>query len=246
MRITDCEMAHLVVNEARAEDALRGVAAGQLVEQARRLAEKAEELLEQAVIAERQRDTPWEQIGQALGGLSKSAAHKRYGAIVNEWAAHYDGTSTEDEDTGEEVLGPATPFVVAYRLVERTWKEAEEIIGDQDLLAALRNATVAASGTSSPRTGDQRAMTAEGEDSGLPFLTGNSGMGRSAALAALVARRQEAGQSARSAAAHLFEAFTTSSERRYPFEPSSLEARLTIVEHQVAALLAHRATYDKA
>lgn len=239
-------MAHLVVNEARAEDALKGVAAGQLVEQARRLAEKAEELLEQAVIAERQRDTPWEQIGQALGGLSKSAAHKRYGAIVNEWAAHYDGTSTEDENTGEEALGPAAPFVVAYRLVERTWKEAEKIIDDQDLLAALRNATIAASGTDSPLPGDQRVMTPQGEEPELPFLTDRSGRGRAAAFTALVTRRQEASQSARSAAAHLFEAFAASSERGYPFEPSSLEARLTIVEHQVAALLADRASYGKA
>lgn len=68
MRITDCERAHIVVSGARGENARQAAAPGQLVEQARRLAEKAEELLEQAVIAERARNTSWDQIGQALGG----------------------------------------------------------------------------------------------------------------------------------------------------------------------------------
>lgn len=238
-------MAHLVVSKARATDALQTIAAGQLVEQARRLVKKAEELLEQAVIAERQRDTSWEQIGQALGGLSKSAAHKRYGPLLAEWAEHYDGTTTEDEDSGKESLGPDAPFVVAYQLVEWTWKEAEEIIDDQDLLAALRNATVAASGASASRPRDRSNVTSEGEEPRVTLLTASSGSGKSAALAALAARYREADQSAASAAAQVFGVFGAPTERGHQLERSSLEARLTIVEHQVAALLADRAAGDK-
>ncbi|MGP8303600.1 hypothetical protein ACTPOK_37900 [Streptomyces inhibens] len=184
MRITDCDRAHLVVSEARAENARQAVAPGQLVEQAMRLMEKAEELVEQAVVAERQRNTSWDQIGQALGGLSKSAAHKRYGVVVNNWLHHSDGTSTEDEDTGEELLGEFASFDMAYTLVERTWAEADEIVHDQDLLNDLRRATLAASGQPGHPEEDLMAV-----DSGQPrrsIVWASTGSGKTQAMATLL------------------------------------------------------------
>ncbi|MFH8483994.1 hypothetical protein [Streptomyces longisporoflavus] len=153
MRISDCDRAHITVSEARAENVRVTTAPGQLVAQARRLAEKAQELVDQAVIAERQRDTSWEQIGAALGGLSKSAAHKRYGTLVTEWAEYLDTTTTDDEDSqGQNIL--ASPFSIAYALVERTWKEADSVIHAQELLEELNNATVAVSGAAEMTTDD--------------------------------------------------------------------------------------------
>ncbi|MFI1176942.1 hypothetical protein [Streptomyces melanogenes] len=184
MRITDCDRAHLVVSESRAENARQAVAPGQLVEQAMRLMEKAEELVEQAVIAERQRSTSWDQIGQALGGLSKSAAHKRYGVIVSSWLDDSDGTSTEDEDSGEELLGDFALFDMAYTLVERTWAEADEIVHDQDLLNDLRRATLAASGQ--PGHPEEDLMDL---DSGQPHrgvVWASAGSGKSQAMANLL------------------------------------------------------------
>ncbi|MGY1437053.1 hypothetical protein [Streptomyces reniochalinae] len=239
MRITDCDRAHLVVNEAQAHEALQAIGPGQLVVQARRLMEKAEELLEQAVIAERQRDTSWEQVGEALGGLSKSAAHKRYGAAVNDWASHYDGTSTEDEVSGQEVFGRNSSFVVAYRLVERTWEEAEEIVDDQELLADLREATTAASGAGSPWSGSH--VSAPDRDDEEQLIVTGTGTGKSFALASLVTKYHHFGQRGIAAAPHLFGG--PSDDQRHP-DQALLEARLAIVEHQVAALLADRDVQD--
>ncbi|MGW3560032.1 N-6 DNA methylase [Streptomyces sp. NPDC000963] len=145
MRIKDCDRAHLVVSEARAERARTASAPGELVRQAKRLVEKAEELLEQAVIAERERGTSWEKIGQAIGGQSKSAAHKRYAPALTEHLECVDVTTVEDEDSGQEV--PIFHrFLLAYGLLENTWNEVKQIVESQDVLDHLREATVAASG----------------------------------------------------------------------------------------------------
>ncbi|AEN10766.1 MULTISPECIES: hypothetical protein [unclassified Streptomyces] len=145
MRIKDCDRAHLVVSEARAERARTASAPGELVRQAKRLVEKADELLEQAVIAERERGTSWERIGQALGGQSKSAAHKRYAPALTEHLECVDATTVEDEDSGEELL-VSHSFLVPYGLLENTWNEAKQIVESQEALDHLREATVATSG----------------------------------------------------------------------------------------------------
>lgn len=52
---------------------------GQFVQQANTLRDQAENLLKRAVAHERALGTSWEQIGQALGGVSRSAAQQRFG-----------------------------------------------------------------------------------------------------------------------------------------------------------------------
>jgi hypothetical protein len=233
MRITDCERAHIVVSGARGENARQAAAPGQLVEQARRLAEKAEELLEQAVIAERARNTSWDQIGQALGGLSKSAAHKRYGSVYNEWNVHLDGTSTEDEDTGAEILGEYANFDIAYALLERTWGEIDEVVADQELLYDLRNATLAASGQSA-QTGGQSdggrdALEAtETARKGVVFTS--TGSGKTQALAYLLTKHPWYWQDMPAIQANSNLAYVTAAEH------SALEARLAAVERRLDEL----------
>ncbi|MGW6275450.1 hypothetical protein [Streptomyces sp. NPDC055060] len=159
MRLTGRDGEHVTISDVRAENARATTAPGQLVAQARRLAEKAQELVDQAVIAERHRDTSWEEIGAALGGLSKSAAHKRYGKLVSEWGEQVDGVDVVDEDEGPQDLNSL--FSIAYALVEQTWQEADSIVRAQDLLAELNNATLAVSGSHGTVSG--AATASEGE-----------------------------------------------------------------------------------
>lgn len=231
MRITDCERAHIVVSRARGENARQAAAPGQLVEQARRLAEKAEELLEQAVIAERARNTSWDQIGQALGGLSKSAAHKRYGNVYSEWGAHLDGTSTEDEDTGTEILGEYADFDIAYALLERTWGEIDEVVADQELLYDLRNATLAASGqlaqTGGQSDGGRDALDEATETTRKGVVFGYTGSGKTQAFVDLITKHPGYWSYVSAIQANSNLAYVTAAEH------SALEARLAAVERRL-------------
>ena len=57
---------------------------GDLVEQAERLVHAAQEVRLLAVVAERARGVSWETIGEALGGVSKQAAQKRFSERVEQ------------------------------------------------------------------------------------------------------------------------------------------------------------------
>jgi hypothetical protein len=58
---------------------------GEAVQEAAIIMERAQELLERAVIWERERATPWSTIGEALGDITKQAAQERFGDVVNAW-----------------------------------------------------------------------------------------------------------------------------------------------------------------
>ncbi|WP_307160599.1 hypothetical protein [Streptomyces rishiriensis] len=125
-------------------------APGQLLRQAKRLLDQAQKLVDQAVIAERMKDTSWETIGEVLGGVTKSAAQKRFGPRVNDWG---------DNPRRLAALGNIglpkreLDFGVAYAQLEDEWKAAGEIVAAQDLLAKLTNATTALSGANAHREG---------------------------------------------------------------------------------------------
>lgn len=60
---------------------------GEWTRAAASIAADARELLALAVTYERLRGTTWEEIGEALGGITRQAAQERYGAYVSEWTA---------------------------------------------------------------------------------------------------------------------------------------------------------------
>ncbi|WP_327187906.1 hypothetical protein [Streptomyces sp. NBC_01334] len=123
---------------------------GQLLRQAKRLADEAARLLEQAVVAERIRGTSWDTIGEVLGGVTKSAVQKRYGTFVTEWIEH--NVDFEDAPDGSPRQLPLFPD--AYEALWTKWKRAADIIAAQDVIAELANATTAVSGEGPIRAAD--------------------------------------------------------------------------------------------
>lgn len=122
------------------ETAALDSAPGDLLRQAKRLLDHAQDLVDQAVIAERVKGTSWEAIGTALDGVTKSAVQKRFGGRVSEWTKEF-----EREELPFEPMAPAFP--TAWRQLAFHWAEADRIIHAQEHIAALTNATAAASGT---------------------------------------------------------------------------------------------------
>jgi hypothetical protein len=61
-----------------------GLRPGELLDQARSLLVAAEELVEKAVILERERGTSWAELGEVLD-ISKQAAQQRHGQAVEDW-----------------------------------------------------------------------------------------------------------------------------------------------------------------
>ncbi|MFD4553551.1 hypothetical protein ACFWP5_04370 [Streptomyces sp. NPDC058469] len=103
----------------------------------------AEALLEKAVITERAKGTSWEVIGEVLGGVSKSAAQKRWGTTVGKWRE-----SAEADPRYDPSDGPAfSKLLLASSELEEAWQGANEIVQRQPLLADLNNATAALSGS---------------------------------------------------------------------------------------------------
>lgn len=62
-----------------------GASAGEDVEYAARLVADARDVLLNTVIHARMRHVSWEEIGEKLGGISKQAAHERYGGHENDF-----------------------------------------------------------------------------------------------------------------------------------------------------------------
>src|SRR4051812_17289840 len=57
---------------------------GELLDEARSLLVAAEELVEKAIIFERERGTSWADLGEVLA-ISKQAAQQRHGQAVEDW-----------------------------------------------------------------------------------------------------------------------------------------------------------------
>lgn len=111
--------------------------------------------MEKAVISERAKGTSWEVIGEILGGVSKSAAQKRWGTVVAQWR------ESADVDPGKlpaYVPDDLAEFSTAYDELDEAWKQATKIVDRQPLLADLNNATAALSGSLGVHssTGDQQ------------------------------------------------------------------------------------------
>ncbi|MFF7290219.1 hypothetical protein [Streptomyces griseorubiginosus] len=126
------------------EQAALSAAPGDLLRQAKRLLDQAQELMDLAAVAERAKGTSWEAIGEAVGGITKSAAQKRFGQQFSEWygalappevAPRYDGD--------KEFL-----FHDAHNKLEEGWRSADQIIQAQDVLSELSNVSAAVSGSS--------------------------------------------------------------------------------------------------
>ncbi|MFD0208929.1 hypothetical protein ACFVH9_07315 [Streptomyces hirsutus] len=129
--------------EADARSALE-VAPGHLLRQAKRLLEQAEKLVEQAVVAERIKGTSWDVIGDVLGGVTKSAAQKRYGTRVERWKVNQPDLQSALGNSG--LPRSVIELGLAYGGLKEGWKAAGEIVVAQGLLAELTNATTALSG----------------------------------------------------------------------------------------------------
>ncbi|MGW1762759.1 hypothetical protein ACWCQL_01480 [Streptomyces sp. NPDC002073] len=128
-------------SEALRVSAVRNAPAGELVSRARRLVEEASALLRQAVIAERARDVAWEEIGEAHGGISRSAAHNRYASAYKEWEAEQ---VTRDEDH----------FPKAYGQLQEAWGRVAELVDDQRRLDLLRDLTETVAAGANEKTAD--------------------------------------------------------------------------------------------
>jgi len=76
------------------------------------LRERLDALIVQAVIAEREEGTSWEQIGRAAGGITKQAAHGRWTDHVNGWAAQ--GRTALDSSGGMSALDAAASLNVTH------------------------------------------------------------------------------------------------------------------------------------
>ncbi|MER7983787.1 hypothetical protein [Streptomyces sp. NPDC095817] len=125
-------------------------------------------MVDQAVIAERMKNTSWEAIGAELGGVTKSAAQKRFGQAVTTWMQEFE----------REVLSSdpyAVGFPTAWEQLASCWEAADGIVHAQEDIAALTNATAAASGSVAgwEEAAARVAHTHSGPDALEALATGN-------------------------------------------------------------------------
>ncbi|MFJ3519775.1 hypothetical protein [Streptomyces sp. NPDC090131] len=97
---------------------------GDLVVSAVRLSGIAEEIEELSVIAERLRGTPWEAVGKAYGGLSRAAAHGRFGKAVKRYQVLNPGTAAEQ-------------FVLAEAQLKDLYQQLDDLLASQRELTRL-------------------------------------------------------------------------------------------------------------
>lgn len=102
---------------------------GEVAEDARSLAAMAEDVLQLAVLYDRRRGASWATVGEALGEVSRQAAHERYSE-----ADHYvDEAITEHWLTGDpRVIGLPEGAEASPRTIERLdeWAAARHRHGD--------------------------------------------------------------------------------------------------------------------
>ncbi|MCX4672547.1 hypothetical protein OG453_38895 [Streptomyces sp. NBC_01381] len=165
----------LPVSSARCDDARKSTPPGQLVEQARRLVDEAQEILKLAVVAERMRGTSWDTIGAADGNSTKSATHKRYSAQVTQWQDESQRYRIQNDNDDPSIDVEASDFDVAYSELEQAWGDADDVMSSQKYLTLLRamSAEVTAAKPSPDKDEadsipSQRTMTIEEEDFAPP------------------------------------------------------------------------------
>ncbi|MGW6412192.1 hypothetical protein ACWF95_34065 [Streptomyces vinaceus] len=88
------------------------VAPGDLLRQALDLQRRVAALVNDAVVAERERGTTWDQIG-AAAGITRQTAHERWSGDIRAWAAV--GRSAIPKDSTERTLDRATFLDAMYR-----------------------------------------------------------------------------------------------------------------------------------
>src|SRR3954470_22794715 len=116
---TETGLARLMLSDAyreTAELALGGISPGadaharpgEFAEQALRTLRRAEEVLRWAVIYERERDTSWDDLGEALGPVTRQSAHRRFAKQVEQWRKPLDEPETVRLDGTPE--DPRIPY----------------------------------------------------------------------------------------------------------------------------------------
>jgi hypothetical protein len=82
---------------------------GEAVYEAASILERAQEVLERAVILERERGASWEAIGEAWGDIGGQSAQERFGAVVDTWRQRLHGPRDPEGTPGlpEAVEDPA-------------------------------------------------------------------------------------------------------------------------------------------
>jgi hypothetical protein len=106
------------------------------VEDARRLVAAAEEVLNRAVVWEREKGTTWEVIAEALGGRRKQTAQERFAEVVARWKAALlrPWQPATDHDSLSSALpsGAEDPDQWAGRLDAWCRRHREPTEGDRD------------------------------------------------------------------------------------------------------------------
>ncbi|MFJ4063656.1 hypothetical protein [Streptomyces albogriseolus] len=112
-------------------EGVRQLPAGEMLRSAKALADRAQELVDLAVAAEREKGTSWESIGEVLDGVTKSAVQKRYGRKVLAW--HDRG-----EKSGQDHFG------YLHEQLEHGWRAVTRIANARGVINDLAAATAAA------------------------------------------------------------------------------------------------------
>jgi hypothetical protein len=100
----------------------RYVYSGEFAAPAARLVERARRVLQLAVVVERMRDTSWSIVGDALGEVSRQAAHERYGKAETEFRDRIVRAWLEPE-SAYEILGAAAGDPARTIAALQTWWE---------------------------------------------------------------------------------------------------------------------------
>ncbi|MEU3505382.1 hypothetical protein ABZ726_33300 [Streptomyces hundungensis] len=110
-------------------DVLRQIPRGQLLAQASQLLTLAKDMVQRAVVTERLRGTSWDEVGECVGGVSRSAAHNRYSYLVKEWQDEQQGLS-EDESLSS-----------SFAELQQMWEQSAALIKSQAVLIGLQHLT---------------------------------------------------------------------------------------------------------
>ncbi|MGW0573738.1 toll/interleukin-1 receptor domain-containing protein [Streptomyces tauricus] len=130
------ELQYMRAQLSAAEEAARQLTPGEMLRQAKKLADEAQQLVDVAVAAERGKGTSWETIGEVLDGVSKSAAQKRFGGKIA--AMLGDPGHLHSEAFGR-----------MRKRLEQGWANVARTMMDHDTITNLSAATTAVTGTGS-------------------------------------------------------------------------------------------------
>ncbi|WP_051877146.1 hypothetical protein [Streptomyces natalensis] len=87
-RLVLSDASHALAEQATANIGTRhdtGAHRGEFIEQAMHLVEQAQEVLQAAVLYEREKGLSWDAIGEALGGITRQSAHAKYAEAEAQW-----------------------------------------------------------------------------------------------------------------------------------------------------------------